>query len=191
MNPDLLRQRRNLVAISTGLLIFDFAKMKIAKISLLGTEILVGDAQVLMVFAWVVWFYFLLRYYQYWRSEPHHLIRQAFLHRFDRYAHDFSQVKAVQDNNGEPYNDYKIVRASFAGWTYTLQGYNPTEGAIHAGTSVSLPAWRLTGWAAKSAAHVCFQTPHVTDHALPFLLAFAAPVISIMTKWQLLGWSAA
>ena len=191
MNPDLLRQRRNLVAISTGLLIFDFAKVEIAKVSLLGTELLVGDAQVLIAFAWILWFYFLLRYYQYWRSEPHQPIRQTFRQRLDRYARDFSKVKAVQDNFGAPYNDYKITRTSFTGWTYTLQGYDPAEGAITAGPSAPLPAWRLAVWAAKSAAHVCLQTPHVTDHALPFLLAFAAPVISILTKWQLLGLSAA
>ena len=54
MNADLLRQRRNLIAISMVLLLFDFAKVNIAKVNVLGTDLLVGNAQVLMFFAWAM-----------------------------------------------------------------------------------------------------------------------------------------
>ena len=75
MNADLLRQRRNLIGISAILLIFDFANVRIAKVSLLGTELLAGNVQVLAVCAWVIRFYILIRYYQYLRAEPDGLIR--------------------------------------------------------------------------------------------------------------------
>ena len=51
MNADLLRQRRNLIGISAILLIFDFANVRIAKVSLLGTKLLAGNVQVLAVCA--------------------------------------------------------------------------------------------------------------------------------------------
>lgn len=51
MTNDLLRQRRNLLITSIGLLLFDFAHMSITKVSLLGTELLVGDPIILKAFA--------------------------------------------------------------------------------------------------------------------------------------------
>lgn len=69
MNTDLLRQRRNLILISGGLLLFDFANVSVAKISVMGTELLIGNAKVIAYFAWAMWCYFLLRYYQYLRAE--------------------------------------------------------------------------------------------------------------------------
>ncbi|QLQ03885.1 MAG: hypothetical protein HZY77_15000 [Thiobacillus sp.] len=69
MTNDLLRQRRNLLITSIGLLLFDFAHMSVAKVSILGTELLVGDPIILKVFAWGMWAYFLLRYYQYLKTS--------------------------------------------------------------------------------------------------------------------------
>ena len=184
MNADLLRQRRNLIAISAVLLIFDFAKIKITKVSVLGTELLVGNVQVLMACAWVIWAYFLLRYYQYWSAEPDSHIRDTFNNRLDKYVRSYTKATGVQDLYGQVYEDYRISRTGFAQWTYILQGYSPTEGSIKDGPTNSLPAWRLAVWSVKSAAFVCVQTPHATDHLLPFALAIAAPVVTIFTRWQ-------
>lgn len=187
MNPDLLRQRRNLIAISVVLLIFDFAKVTITKVSVLGTELLVGNAQVLMVCAWILWGYFLLRYYQYWRAERDQHIRDTFKQRLDKYARSYTGAKAIQDTVGQVYDNYKISRTAFASWTYTLPGiYDPQDGRVKVGPAKSLPAWRLAVWSVKSAAFVCVQTPHATDHVLPFALAIAAPIATLCTKWQLL-----
>jgi hypothetical protein len=48
MNNDLLRQRRNLILISGALIIYDFAEISIAKISLLGSDLLVGRPEALL-----------------------------------------------------------------------------------------------------------------------------------------------
>ena len=186
MNADLLRQRRNLIAISAVLLIFDFAKVTITKVSVLGTELLVGNAQVLIISAWILWAYFLLRYYQYWRVEPDQHIRDTFKQQLDKYARSYSRATPIQDTYGQAYDNYKISRTAFARWTYTLQGYDPAEGGIKDGPTKSLPAWRLAVWSVKSAAFVYVQTPHATDHVLPFALAIAVLITALCTKWQLL-----
>jgi hypothetical protein len=184
MNADLLRQRRNLIAISAVLLIFDFADVKIAKISVLGTELLVGNAQVLMVCAWGLWAYFLLRYYQYLRTEPHQHIRNAFKKKLDEYARSYARAVPLQDGMGGNWNDYKISRSGFFSWTYIPQVYDPVKGGMKDEPTTSLPAGRLAAWLVQSAAFVCVQTPHATDHILPFVLAVAAPIVTIYTRWQ-------
>lgn len=182
MNQDLLRQRRNLIAISAVLVVFDFAQVTITKVSVLGTELLVGNAKILMVCAWVLWAYWLLRYYQYWRTEPDQHIRTSFKSRLDAYARSYTKAKAVQDAAGQLFDNYKITRTGFFSWSYTLQGYNPVSGNMQDGPVSALPAWRLAAWALKSVAFVGLQTPHATDHVLPFALAVAAPVVTLCTR---------
>jgi hypothetical protein len=183
MNNDLLRQRRNLIATSAVLLVFDFARVTITQVSVLGTELLVGNAKVLMICAWVLWAYFLLRYYQYWRAEPDQHIRSSFKKRLDAYARSYSKAKAIQDAAGQVYDDYKITRTGLVSWSYTLQGYDPVKGSIKGGPVSVLPAWMLAAWSLKSATFVGIQTPHATDHVLPFALAIAAPVVTLCTRW--------
>ena len=187
MNADLLRQRRNLIAISAILLIFDFAQVTITKVSLLGTDLLVGNVQVLMISAWVLWTYFLLRYYQYWRAEEARPIRLAYRKRLDIYVRAYTKAQAVQDSAGHMYDKYKINRTGIVSWKYTLQGYDPRHGSIKDGLSHTLPAWRLAGWALRSIAHVCIHTRHATDHILPFAMALAAPIVTLSTKSQWLA----
>lgn len=184
MNADLLRQRRNLIAVSAVLLIFDFADVKIAKVSVLGTELFIGNAQILPVCAWGLWAYFLLRYYQYWRTEPHQHIRKSFKNKLDEYARSYAKVVPLEDGMGGNWNNYKISRSGFFSWTYILQGYDPEKDGMKDGPTTSLPARRLATWLVQSMAFVCVQTPHATDHILPFVLASAAPIVAIYTKWQ-------
>lgn len=184
MSPDLLRQRRNLIAISFVLLVFDFAQVKITKVSVLGTELLVGNAPVLTACAWALWAYFFLRYYQYWRSEPEQHNREAFKKRLDSYVRVYTNAKAVQDSYGQVFDNYKITRNGLASWSYTLQGYDPAKGGIVEGPTSRFPLWRLAIWSIRSVTYVGLQTPHATDHILPFALAVSAPVVTLCTKWQ-------
>lgn len=184
MNADLLRQRRNLIGISAVLLVFDFANVEIAKVSVLGTELLVGNVRVLAICAWVIWFYFLVRYYQYLHAEPDRHIRNSFTERFVRYVRSFTKV-SDQDEVGQPLS-YRIRRVGFAKWSYVSRPYDPARGEFVDGVGPHLPWWRLVVWSVKTAAFVGIQTPHATDRILPFALAIAAPVVTLYTKWPLL-----
>lgn len=182
MNADLLRQRRNLIAISAVLLIFDFANVTVEKVSVLGTELLVGNVKVLMFSAWILWGYFLLRYYQYWNAEQDRHIRDSFNKCLDKYARSYTKAAAIQDSVGQVFDNYKISRTGFS-WNYVLQKYS--EGEMKDGLTMTLPMWRLATWSAKSVVFVCFQTPRATDHILPFVMALSAPIVALYTKWPL------
>lgn len=186
MNQDLLRQRRNLIVISAILLLFDFAKVEIAKVSLLGTELIVGNAQVVKYCAWILWGYFLLRYYQYWRAEPGQRIRETFKKHLDTLARAYTKFQATQDVYGQQFNDYKIRRTGLASWSYVLQGYNAGVGSIEDLRTSRLSIWRLAFWGFRSVLHVGLHTPHATDHILPFVMAFAAPLVAVLNNWQCL-----
>jgi hypothetical protein len=121
MNPDLLRQRRNLIAISAFLVLFDIANIQVAKLSLLGNELIVGNVQVLIYSAWCLWAYFLLRYYQYWRAEPDQYIRKSYAKYLDALARAYTRVQAMQDSIGQAFNNYKITHTGFLSWSYTLR----------------------------------------------------------------------
>jgi hypothetical protein len=179
MNPDLLRQRRNLILVSLWLLIFDFAHVSIGKVSVLGTELVVGSPRVLIVLSWLLWAYFFLRYYQYWRAENKPELRDAFCARLDAYARKFAKPIPYQDAAGQVFG-HKITRDSLS-WFYAVQHYDPAIGTIEKHSAIPLPRLRLLWWGIKSAFFTCINTTHATDHLLPFVLAIAAPVVSAFT----------
>lgn len=183
MNPDLLRQRRNLIATSAFLVLFDVANVQIAKVSLLGNDLIIGNVRVLIYSAWCLWAYFLLRYYQYWRVEPDQYIRKSFAKHLDSLVRTYTQVQAGRDSTWQAFNEYKITRTGFLSWSYTLQGYNPGQGSVVDIKTSPLPLWRLFLWNFQSALHVGLHTPHATDHILPFAVSIAAPIVGVITKW--------
>jgi hypothetical protein len=71
MDDDLAKSRRNLIVLSVLLLIFDIASISIGKVSVLGTELVVGNAQILPTLLWSIWAYLLLRYVQLLGAQPH------------------------------------------------------------------------------------------------------------------------
>lgn len=177
MSPDLLRQRRNLIAISSVLIVFDFAQVSIAKINVLGTELLVGDARVLLFFAWMIWVYAFLRYYQYLRAEGDLKIAAAFRggidSRLSQYVFSEIQKKSVSKISSE--------RTGFR-WRYIVEDYDTKTGSVRPTHSGSLPFRKVLWWGLRSAFEVAVHTPKATDHILPILLAIAAPVLKL-AKW--------
>ncbi|QIK80892.1 hypothetical protein G7069_04320 [Lysobacter sp. HDW10] len=180
MNPDLLRQRRNLILVSLWLLVFDFAQVSIGKVSVLGTELVVGSPRVLIFLAWLLWAYFFLRYYQYWRAENKPELREAFSACLDSYANKFVGLAVYQDESGQLF-DRKITKHGVFSWVYALQYYDPVTGYVVPRSEIQLPNARLIWWVIKSAVFTCINTTHATDHLLPFALAVAAPVVAFAT----------
>jgi hypothetical protein len=181
MNQDLLRQRRNLIAISAFLVLFDIANVQVAKVSLLGNELIIGNVQLLIYSAWCLWAYFLLRYYQYWRAEPAQYIRDSFATYLDSLARAYTKAQAMRDEFGGFSNDYKIVRTGLLRWSYAIQVFNSEKLSVEEKTASSFSVWRLLYWQFKSVLFVALQTPHATDRVFPFMVAITAPIV-VLTK---------
>ncbi|KAF1728668.1 hypothetical protein CSC76_04635 [Pseudoxanthomonas mexicana] len=175
---DILRQRRNLVAMSCLLIIFDLAKVEVAKVGVLGTDLIIGDVRVLAISMWVVWAYFLLRYYQFWRADSPHLSRAIFdlVETYGR-RHAINIGMAKDDLSGS----VSLVRKGWlGGWRFEETQYVRNAPVVTDQRDVSWPvvlSWRLKSWW-----HVVVHTPHFTEHALPLVLAAATPVVAVLTK---------
>lgn len=177
---DILRQRRNLVAMSCLLIIFDLAKVEVAKVGVLGTDLIIGDVRVLAISMWVVWAYLLLRYYQFWRADTPHL-SSALSDRVEHYARQYAMRMGMgQDALGG------FPSLKQGGWVrnWVLE-VGPNK--LHEGKAVprkTVPVgWlRALLWRARAWVGVALHTPHFTEHALPFVLAALTPAIAIATK---------
>lgn len=148
--------------------------------SVLGTELVVGNPGVLKPLAWVFWCYFLLRYYQYWRAEPDSPIRAAFSAKRDKYIHATYPIERLS-NQGMDLSSARVVlsRRGFLQWDVILQAYDVSRGAVYEVVRKSVGRWAVFLWSIRSALHVALNTRHATDHVLPFALAVAAPVVTV------------
>lgn len=182
MNSDLLRQRRNLIAISAFLILFDIANVQVAKLSLLGNELIVGNAQALIYSAWVLWAYFFLRYYQYWRAEPESHIRNSYIKHFAALARSYVGTQAAQNSWRCDIERADIECKGFFNWSYTLNHYDPEKLTVTHNSTTRFPGWCILSWQLKSGLHVLFHTTHATDRILPFISALAAPIVVFATK---------
>lgn len=178
MNSDLLRQRRNLMLISGMLIMFDFAQVSIAKVSILGTELIIGKPTVLIMVAWALWAYFFLRYYQYVREEKDLKILSTFSDYFNRLVRDYAKLKAVQDKYGQQYSDFRLRRVGYLKWEYALQGYDTSKGETIDQTSKSIPFIYIIFWFIKSLVFLAANTPRITDHVLPIIIALLSPLVA-------------
>lgn len=176
---DILRQRRNLVAMSCLLIIFDLAKVEVAKVGVLGTDLIIGDVRVLAISMWVVWAYFLLRYYQFWRADAPH-VSLAVFNLVETYARDMGQKLGMgQGRLGElP----ALVRNGWLrGWRLQITEYGRGSGPVVI-EEQPIPPSQVLSWRLRSWWRVAIHTPHFTEHALPLLLAAATPAIAVLTK---------
>ena len=177
---DILRQRRNLVAMSCLLIVFDLAKVEVAKVGVLGTDLVVGDVRVLAISMWVVWAYFLLRYYQYWRFDRPHVSKALF-----DVVESYSRRFAIE-NDLDRANSSGAITLHRGGWLrdwrVQLNQYQPGGGDLVMIEEERVPWATVAAWRLKSWWRIAVHTPHFTEHALPLVLAAATPVVAVLTK---------
>ena len=179
-DEDLQKHRRNLILISVALIVFDFADVKIAKVGVLGTDLIVGNPSVLIAVAWISWFYFLLRYFQYWTSNNAQKIRHTYHQRlrswFNMQMHKIDP-SAIQT---------RVVDLD----SYSALRFKIVEGFanIHAGMDrkVIKEFSLLETFSAKmrAALHVAVVSPHFVDQIFPFVIALLAPLATAYTQWS-------
>lgn len=190
MDEDLRRQRRNLIAISFVLLVFDFANVTIGKVSVLGTELLVGNAKVLYSSAWLVWGYFFLRYYQFWLNSDStrdigHAIWSKVHQRVGKWTHRKGASLTTRPVS------VTLNRQAGLDWTYTLyeQGdIKPGQHMVHNKEigQGAVSRWFLARSYISAALLVALNTTYISNYILPFAVAIAAPIVSLSSR--LTGW---
>jgi len=78
MSQGLARQRRNLILISILIIIFAEGGVVIEDFSLAGLKLKFKDFRIVYISLWIMFTYFFIRYYQYFKEEPDLGVEKAF-----------------------------------------------------------------------------------------------------------------
>lgn len=172
MSDHLLRQRRNLIIVC-GILWFNkYARVTLpTSIDFSGAHLVIGNSGALLNTLWLVFAYFLYRYFQYFYTEGMASLRAARDEALEKKCAPIIRAKvdeAYPKERIEHYSGYKQLKSN--GWIYDGQ----TMGG-------GLTLYPITGPVIKRSmlwreiAQAYFQTFIVnnagTDYILPFLLA--------------------
>lgn len=178
MDSGLLRQRRNLISISSVLIVYDFAEIKIKQVGWMGTSIEVGNPTALSLIVWIVWFYFFLRYYQYWASEKDANVLRDLYELVQSRAFKYCSNKYKFTNNRGWDGSLSLVRERFFKWRMEKTDFEVGRGAFIS-ECFNVPIALLMWWSIRTFFVYCFNKKHMSEHVLPFVLAICAPLIKI------------
>lgn len=166
--------------VSCLLIIFDFAQVKVAQINLLGTNLLIGNPEVLEVIIWFLWAYFLLRYYQFFKEENDLMIFSTFTNHFKELAKNFAMDQAIKHGSKYEFANLFAENTGFLKWEIKNSSYNPAEGNVLTSVTGVIPCYRVIIWHLKSFIHLFLNTSKITEHLVPFIVAFMALIVNLI-----------
>lgn len=182
MGADLLRQRRNLMVVSLALAAVQLAGASFeSAISILGASITIKHPDRLLIGAWVLWTYFLLRYVQYLQEEPNWGFREKIEMWILRHYGDLTENANFQ----------KVEWRSWWRWQLLEALGDPSEERDWGWMAPRSPS--VVGLSTLRAfISVAVRTPRFTDYVLPVLVAlfplflkvceFAVPLVEWLRK---------
>lgn len=184
MDDNLSKSRRNLIIVSVLLIIFDVAAVSVAKVSVLGTELLVGNPKVVTLFLWVLWAYLLLRYLQQLGAQTDLGIYEKYVERMNHLlCEKMAQIgkREFPEWSGNLAEvGYQLLDRHGLTWTQPVLKYDPQQGKQVELGILRVPAPIMIASIVRSCSFVALATPKATDHILPLLLAVAAPLIAAL-----------
>lgn len=195
LSPGLLRQRRNLMLMSLLLFAKEFAQLELTGLSAQGVGLAIGDTKNLILMAWVIWAYFLVRYAWYHHSDVGILCRVLFDQQFKQYVapivEEHFEQKYVADiealggiaNSGfvivekQPSDEYKSVIIKYS--VHWISGStNRSFGDVG---EVGIPRDQYAILKNGALHEVFLRRPTLTDYYLPYVVA-VLPVIALLAK---------
>jgi hypothetical protein len=94
-----VRQRRNLMLSSLILLFSEVTELTVEKLTLFGTELLIGKPQAVTMALWIATLYWALRYYQYSRAEYRGVLRQTVREHIHRICGPTALTQFLRENS--------------------------------------------------------------------------------------------
>jgi hypothetical protein len=189
-----LRQRRNLFIISIGLLLFQVFELKLTKISFLGNEFSVSQPELIPVFLWITYIYYIVRYYQFFHEEPHRGVRATY-ERYILVLRDRMTIRRakwiiikdlglkifkgkLKDPNIHGRFASKWRDDSTVSFSFTTKSKGKENNKISIKTKTMSVEKKITiRWydflfiRLQAFLHVCFRTSHITEYYIPFVVA--------------------
>lgn len=172
MNADLLRQRRNLMVTSLVLTAINLAGATLKKdVSVLGASIEFSNPERILWGAWMLWAYFLIRYWQYLNEEPDLGVYNG----VERWIFDRFPIC----DEKEPAYSIDISWRYGIFWSMNFEDVESGESRWHRSKLGPQNALRKSVWTIRALTSVATKTPRFTDYVLPFFVAATPLILSI------------
>jgi hypothetical protein len=197
----IFRQRRALLAASSVLLLYVAAGIRIEELSVLGTKVHVERPGLVPLALWILWAYFLIRYFQYFHDLKDRGFRDAYTERLELliqamavrklqcefrppgiepaeylppYRFELEAVELLSRGPGE----WRVRAAGGVNWR-TPRGFARQD--FH-NYQMDIGPWELLLPRIRSACHVATKTRLGTEYMLPFFVA-VAPLAYVIYDW--------
>ena len=179
MSEHLHRQRRGLIVTSVILCFMKYGGITINRISILGIEIQFANIHALYLFIWIIWLYFLIRYYQFFMQEGLMNIKLSYWDKFRELSRT-KITKIVKDiyprsvGGFDSYNWYNLEKINWRIRRYSgiekikKDPYANTEQFVFAMDISLFSLWKEI---LKSYYHVIVNRTVITDYVLPLAVA--------------------
>ncbi len=192
------RQRRNLMIVSVLLIFYVILDLKLKTINILGNSFSIGDPKNIENFIWLLFTYFLIRYYQFHKvvnnsefiltyidSMQKHVSRVAF-----NIFKKEDMERLVKDNpDGQNFIyrlDNSVIMSQYKWmWNIRISGartWHIGRGAgsqSFRGLECTVQGKQLIWPKIKSYYAVYVETPHITEYLLPFFLSLVTVGVKV------------
>lgn len=176
MSEGLIRQRRNLISVSCILVFLKFAGVEISKLSFLGLDFdELKNPSAFYLLIWVAYFYFALRYYQYFWQEGRSKLTNNYISGVGSRTINKVWTNAKKDKiNGEfrAYEPNTLEELEANDWKYEAT-YRKADGTKIV-VGMVLEKKERVKCRVNTIINLTFHTSIVTDYLLPFLFAIGA-----------------
>ena len=187
-DPGFVRQRRSVMAISLGLIIYELAGGKLHGASVFGGVITLEHPRIVLYFAWAALFYFIWRYWLYMRGEfgrvrTEYLVAIGYLPSFKELASEFQgEIIAGRHQNDEP-----VIVTSWFGRSLDFSRRWSTSGVLESfannPSNVPVPYWRLKRIEIVAWILTAYKDRAFSDYLLPYLIAAFAIAVTIYSEF--------
>lgn len=166
-----------------------YGGVSIKSVSLLGTELIFNNIQALYASTWILFFYYLIRYYQYFRQETQRPFHNYFWARFDSLSQRALKRRALKlsPNTLREYSGDFLVsqleRHSLLSWRgQTVVGQS--ELGDYKRQYYQVKPILFLPQAARATLSAALNTSAATDYFFPYALSFAAFWYGFAGPWE-------
>ena len=178
---ELHRQRKSLIIINVILFFMKFGEVTITKITSSGLQMEIENINAIYTLLWMMWVYFLIRFYNQYRLEGLYLLREAW-----RNSGDHTPIKelinAIRSKPGlENYDfdhPYSLIERDGKKYKLRITERDPETDFVEISSSM---AWKYRFKAIK---YLLKNHTQILDQWFPLALSFITLIYCNITRWD-------
>jgi hypothetical protein len=175
---------------SLVLAFYHWGQVHIRTVSALGAAVEIGRPAAVEHGLWLVWAYFLLRYYQYFRREPTQPRKSEWQTYRDDSAKRWAERRGRGADDTDPWgqprlSQVRFTRRSWFRWSASASTYDAPRAKLEEVGRVDVGPFTVLRLRLRALLAYVLRSSHFTDYWLPYLMAVAAAVLAVYShlRW--------